>query len=66
MKNGNNSTKTYKVLCILANGEVSKDYKSFKSEEGALRRLQQLVQFEELQIECGQGIAHDYRIAVQA
>jgi len=60
MKHGNNGT--YKVLTIDGEGEVRADKKVYKTFEGAVRRLQQLVLFEEQQLLAGFGEAHEYRI----
>jgi len=60
MKHGN--TCTYKVLKI-GRTTIETDKKVYKTFEGAVRHLQQLVLFEEQQLLAGFGEAHEYRIA---
>lgn len=58
MKNGNH----YRVVIVNDDGTTTNDRRVFKTQAGVLRRLQALVQFEELQLRAGFGSAHDYKI----
>ena len=57
------SNSKYNVVKVLEGGKVKADSKVYKTLEGAVRRLQQLVQFEDMQLRAGFGQAHEYRIA---
>jgi len=59
MENG----KKYNVIRVNSDGSVQRDSKVYKTLEGVVRRLSQLVQFEDLQLRAGFGEAHEYRIA---
>lgn len=59
MKNGNK----YNVIRVNSDGTVRKDSKVYKTLDGVVRRLEQLVQYEDMQLRAGFGEAHEYRIA---
>ena len=56
------SNSKYNVVKVLEGGKVKADSKVYKTLEGAVRRLQQLVQFEDMQLRAGFGQSHEYRI----
>ena len=59
MKNG----KKYKVVLTNCNGEeIAQDHRSFKSLDGALKRLSALVCTEELCLKAGFGQEHNYHV----
>lgn len=54
---------TYRVIKLYRNGKVAEvDTRVYHTQDGAIRRLQQLVQWEDMQLLAGFGKPHEYRI----
>lgn len=62
MKNGNNTSATYKVGQVQKDGSLVLDEKVFKTFEAAINRLTKLVEREELALAWGIGQEHEYRV----
>ena len=61
-ENSNNKGLLYRVIRINQDGTIVLDKKGYKTLQGASRRLEQLVQFEDMQLRAGFGEANLDRI----